>query len=85
MYGTVYGTMGRMLKTTVYLTPALKVRLERVAAERGESEADVIRAALEEYTARQRPRPTLPLVRGGTPSNVAERAEEILARELGRL
>lgn len=84
MYGTIYGTMPRMLKTTVYLPHALKARLERVAADRGESEADVIRAALEDYTARNRPRPRLPLVRGGPPSSVAEQAEEILARELGR-
>ena len=65
MYGTMYGIMPRMLKTTVYLTPALKLRLEGVAAERGESEADVIRAALEEYTARQRPRPRAPLFARG--------------------
>ena len=67
MYGTMYGTMARMLKTTVYLTPSLKARLERVAAERGQSEADVVRTALEEYTARQRPRPRFPLINSGKP------------------
>jgi hypothetical protein len=61
----MYGTMGRMLKTTVYLTPELKSRLERVASERSQSEADVIRAALEEFTARERPRPRLPLFSPG--------------------
>jgi Ribbon-helix-helix protein, copG family len=57
----MYGTMARMLKTTVYLTPDLKARLERVAAERGQSEADVIRTALEAFTTGSRPRPRLPL------------------------
>lgn len=85
MYGTMYGTMARMLKTTVYLTPELKARLERVAADRGKSEADVIRSALEEYTALRPPRPRFPLVLGGPPSNVAARVEEILPRELGGL
>jgi predicted transcriptional regulator len=80
----MYGSMGRMQKTTVYLTPELKARLERTAAQRRQSEADVIRAALDEYTRRERPRPTLPLVRGGAPSNVGTHAEEILERELGR-
>ena len=56
-----------MLKTTVYLTPELKARLERAAADRGQSEADLIRSALEEYTAtRERPRPRLPLFSAGT-------------------
>ncbi len=57
----MYGTIDRMVKTTVYLTPELKSRLERAAAHRGQSEADVIRTALEEFTARERPRPTFPL------------------------
>jgi hypothetical protein len=57
----MYGTMTRMLKTTVYLTADLKARLERVASERGQSEADVIRSALEQFTAHERPRPTFPL------------------------
>jgi Ribbon-helix-helix protein, copG family len=61
MYGTMYGTMARMRKTTVYLTPELKSQLERVAAARGQSEADVIRVALERFTAAQSPRPRLPL------------------------
>jgi len=83
MYGTMYGTMARMLKTTVYLTPALKARLERVAAERGQSEADVIRSALEEYTLRERPRPRTPLFSSGDPT-LARRVDEILAEGFGR-
>jgi hypothetical protein len=50
-----------MKKTTVYLPDALKLRVERVAKEEGRSEADVIRAALKEYTDRERPRPRFPL------------------------
>jgi len=57
MYGTMYGKMPRMLKTTVYLTQPLKERIERLAERTGRSEAEVIRNALEEYTARERPRP----------------------------
>lgn len=53
--------MSRMLKTTVYLTNELKLRVAGVAERTGRSEAEVIRAALEEYTGRQRPRPTGPL------------------------
>ena len=61
MYGTMYGNMARMLKTTVYLTDELKLRVEGVAERTGRSEAEVIRTALEEYTARERPRPRAPL------------------------
>jgi Ribbon-helix-helix protein, copG family len=55
----MYGNMTRMLKTTVYLTDNLKRRVERLAEDKGLSEAEVIRAALEEYTAREAPRPRL--------------------------
>ena len=61
MYGNMYGTMARMLKTTVYLTPDLKARLERLASQSGRSEADLIRTALVEFTAREAPRPRIPL------------------------
>jgi ribbon-helix-helix CopG family protein len=67
MYGTMYGSMARMLKTTVYLTPELKARLERVASEHGQSEAEVIRAAIEAFTPVQRRRPRLPLFHSGKP------------------
>ena len=61
----MYGTVARMVKTTVYLTPELKARLERLAAQRSQSEADLIRAALEAFTAREQPRPRLPLFETG--------------------
>ena len=57
MYGIVYG----MRKTTVYLPDALKARLERVAQQRGISEAEAIRTAIDEYTSSNPPRPRLPL------------------------
>lgn len=69
-----------MVKTTVYLPESLKSKVSRVAAQERRSEAEVIRAALEEYTAaRARPRPRLPLVEGGNaPTDLAERDEEYL-------
>ena len=67
-YGNVYG----MVKTTVYLPEPLKARLERLARDQGRSEADLIRAALDEFTARERPRPTLPLFAPGEVAPVAD-------------
>jgi Arc/MetJ-type ribon-helix-helix transcriptional regulator len=86
----MYGAMGKMVRTTVYLTPELKDRLERVAARRGQSEADVIRAALDEFTGRERPRPTFPLP--GTyaeaepidPDRLDEVLGELIEAELAR-
>jgi len=73
-----------MRKTTVYLPDELKARLERVSGEQNRSEADVIRSALEEYTARERPRPRLPLARGTGTTNIAERGDELLSEGFGR-
>jgi hypothetical protein len=80
-----YGMMPYMLKTTVYLPDALKERLERAARDNGVSEADVIRAALDEYTrSTVRPRPRLPLVDVVGPGDLAERVDERLAEGFGR-
>jgi hypothetical protein len=57
--------MARMFRTTVYLPDELKRRLERAARAQSRSEADVIRAALDAYTAREQPRPRLPLFSSG--------------------
>jgi hypothetical protein len=57
--------MARMTKTTVYLPASLLARVKQVAADRAESEAEVIRAALDEFTARNAPKPTLPLFSAG--------------------
>ena len=73
-----------MIRTSVYLSEELKRRLERTARDRRASEAEVIRAALDEYTAKERPRPRLPLFRGSEQTNIAERVDEILAEGFGR-
>jgi hypothetical protein len=53
-----------MRKTTIYFPDALKARVERVAKQRQVSEAEVIREAVDVYTANERgPRPRLPLFR----------------------
>jgi ribbon-helix-helix CopG family protein len=83
----MYGNVARMVKTTVYLPASLLARVKRLAAERSEPEAAVIRKALDEYTARHtpRPRPTLPLLDApGIPPDLAERDEEYLAEGFGR-
>jgi metal-responsive CopG/Arc/MetJ family transcriptional regulator len=69
MYGMMYG----MRKTTVYLPDALKARLTRVAVEKRTSEAEIIREAIDNYTAdRERRRPTAPLFAGGTVAPVED-------------
>lgn len=45
----------------MYLPEVLKARLERVAQEKGISEAEAIRNAIDEFTAHTRPRPKAPL------------------------
>jgi len=85
MYGTIYGNMARMLRTTVYLPRPLLARVKRVAADRQESEAEVIRTAIEEYTTRHGPRPRGLLIDvEGIPPDLAERDEEYLAEGFGR-
>jgi Arc/MetJ-type ribon-helix-helix transcriptional regulator len=74
-----------MRKTTVYLPDELKEQIERVAGEQHRSEADVIRTALVEYTAREQPRPRLPVVRGTADStDVARRVDTLLRDGFGR-
>jgi len=68
-----------MQKTTVYVPDELKHALERAAAARGCSEAELIREALRTVTARAAPpRPRLPLFRSRRP-RLAERVDEALA------
>jgi len=58
-----------MNKTTVYLPDELKQAVERIAAEAGRSEADVIRGAIAELArTSQRPRPKGGLFAGGDAS-----------------
>jgi hypothetical protein len=74
-----------MRRTTIFLPDTLKQRVERMARERNLSEAEVIRAAIDEFTRGEaRPAPTLPLFASlGTP-DLAERVDELLADGFGR-
>lgn len=53
--GTIYG----MTKTTIYLPDELKRGVERLAAERRSSEAEVIREAIRAHVASSRPSPSV--------------------------
>lgn len=64
-----------MVKTTLYLPDDLKARVERLAADTRRSEAEVMRAAIDEYTNVTRPRPRPGLFSHG---NLASRVDELL-------
>ena len=67
-----------MKKTTVYLPDDLKAALGRVAVERGQSEAELIREAIGELVRGSGgPRPRLPLFRSDDPT-LARRFDEEL-------
>jgi plasmid stability protein len=71
-----YGTMYGMHKTTVYLPDDLKRALTRVAAAKGQSEAELIREALRAAVAEcAAPAPRLPLFASGKP-RLAEQVDE---------
>jgi hypothetical protein len=79
MYGMMYG----MRRTTVYLPDDLKLALERTAARRGTSEAEVVRQAISAATAEQSyPTLCLPLFDSGDPT-LAERVDAELAAGFG--
>jgi len=67
-----------MNKTTVYLSEELKIQLERVAAESGRSEAEIIREGVrlvvEHWTP---PAPRLGIFNSGR-ANRSERVDELL-------
>jgi len=79
-YGTMYGTMRKAKKTTIYLPDRLKRDVERVAKSERRSEADVIRDAVATAIAeRQAPEPRIPLVPKGLGApDIAERVDELL-------
>lgn len=83
-YGTTGGNLEVVKKTTVYLPEDLKQALARMAANRGRSEADLIREAIASLTATaERPRP-----RGGVfegEPGLARRVDEVLAEDFGTL
>lgn len=69
-----------MVKTTVYLPEDLKASLERLAAEQGRSEAEIIREAIRGVVGDgPPPKPRVPLVPRalGDPA-AAERVDELL-------
>jgi hypothetical protein len=67
-----------MKKTTVYLPDDLKAALGRAAAQKGQSEAHLVRKAVEELVrGLERPGPRLPLFSSGDPT-LAERVDEEL-------
>lgn len=70
-------------RTTVYLPDDLKAALERTAAARGTTEAEVVRSALSSATAEHTyPPPILPLFTSGDPT-LAERVDQELADGFG--
>lgn len=78
--GLTYGTMYGMVKTTVYLPEDLKASLERVAAERGRSEAELIREAIRALVGDGAPaKPKVPLVAAPLgDATASERVEDLL-------
>lgn len=74
-----------MVKTSVYLPDDLKDRLAQAAIASGESEAHIIRSALEQWLASLLPRPT---AHWGTipfdDPDLPYRVDELLAEGFGR-
>jgi hypothetical protein len=81
----MYGTLPYVKRTTIYLPDTLKQRVERMARDRNVSEAEVIRAAIDEFTrSGARPAPTLPLFESLGAADLSERVDEHLAGGFGR-
>ena len=75
----MYGIVGGMEKTTVYLPDELKSALRRAARSTGRSEADLIREGIGLVTGTHRiAEPRLPLFESGQP-DLADRADDLLA------
>ena len=74
----MYGIVGGMEKTTVYLPENLKRALRRAARASGRSEAELIREGVGIVTGTHRiAEPRLPLFESGQPE-LAERVDELL-------
>jgi hypothetical protein len=71
-----------MRKTTIYLPDDLKTRLEKVARDKGQTEASMIRDAIATATYETDvPLPRLPLTRRGLGDpTIAENVDELLER-----
>lgn len=75
----MYGTMRRMRRTTIYLPDEMKTAIEREAARRGVTEAEVIRGALTEHLeVSEPPVPQLPVFPEGFGMDIAGRVDELL-------
>lgn len=82
--GETYGTMPYMRRTTLYLPDTLKARVERAARQYDVSEAELMRAAIDEYTREHVPvRPTLPLFESIGAPDLADKVDAILAASFG--
>ena len=78
-----YGMMYGIRRTTIYLPDELKLALERTAAARGTSEAEVVRHALVAATAdASPPKLRIPLFDSGD-ATLAERVDDELAAGFG--
>ena len=76
MPSTIYGVQ----QTTVYLPENLKRRLERAARQGRQTEASIVREALEEALDRRDVAPTAPLfAEGWGDPTLADRVDELLA------
>lgn len=64
-----------MNKTTIYLTDDLRDGVKRIAQTRGVAEAEVIRDAIRQVVAKERPKPKFGLF-SGDGSSVAENMDE---------
>jgi hypothetical protein len=75
--------ISRVSNATIYLPDDLKAALERTAAARGTSEAEIVRSALASATAEHTyPPPKLPLFAGDDPT-LAERVDQEVAEGFG--
>lgn len=78
-YGMTYGILPAMIKTTVYLSEALKNALEQLALQERRSEAELIREALQAAVdSRLGRRPRFPLTGRALGVPVADRVDELL-------
>jgi len=81
----VYGTMGGMEKTTVYLTSEQKAALAAAARAEGRSEARLIRDGIDGLLSRRHAGETIaPLARDGAPGEGATDASPVRQRWIAR-
>ena len=75
----MYGAMGKMHRTTIYLPEEMKAAIEREAARRGVTEAEIIREAVDDHLgSAQAPVPQLPVFEEGIGIELASRVGELL-------